>query len=100
MKKEYDYEKTQERKYKVNDWFFNTFLIILALLIIGGLILLLGKYAGYAAIALLIVGARLYVVHHDSERHFQIKHTERMLRKPKFKYLSDEQIQEIINEIY
>ena len=105
MKKEYDFEKGETRKYIFIDWAFNTLNVILVILAAFGLLFCIidfdipAELGALLYLGLLIGGAYIYVHHKDSERYFNRKAVERHLKKPKFKYLSDEQIQEIIQEI-
>lgn len=104
MKKNYDFDKEQRKKLAIIDFEFNVLLTILIILIFLGIFFFMKefnihKYTALPVLGLLMSGAYIYVHHKDSERYFNRKAVERHLKKPKFKYLSDEQIQEIILEI-
>lgn len=104
MKKKYDYENEQRKKLAFIDFGFNLLLTILVIFIFLGIFFFMKefnmhKYTALPVLGLLMGGAYIYVHHKDSERYFNRKAVERHLKKPKFKYLSDEQIQEIILEI-
>lgn len=105
MKKEYDFENSERRKYIVIDWAFNILIVILVILAALGLLFCIidfnipAELGVLLYLGLLIGGSYIYLSHKDAERFWNRKAVERHLKEPKFDYLSDEQIHEIILEI-
>lgn len=105
MKKEYDFEKAERRKYIVIDWAFNAFIVILISLALLGLLFCIKEFnisaelGGLLYVALLIGGACVIQFHKEADWFWNRKAIERHLKQPKFEYLSDEQRNEIISEI-